>query len=207
MELNYTHLVIFHAACGGIALLAGILAFALKKGKSNHSRAGLIFAIFMALSGLSAIVLTLLKPNPFLMAIGFFTLYMIGSGWVWIRRTAFQRKIRIARMVGISGIIITGYMVFTAISSQKISIVLLVFAGILLIMSATDIFRKPKPKDTAALHGGRMGGAFIAALTAFLVVNNDFLPPLVAWLGPTVVVSPIIALTIRKYYRRSKVEK
>lgn len=204
MELSHNQLVVFHATCGGLALLAGILAFFFRKGGKSHRLTGQLFGLLMSLSAISAVILSLIKPNPFLLGIGFFTLYMIISGWTWIRRMSFIRRVKIARYVGAIGVIVAGFMTYTAISSEGNPVVLLIFSGILLIMAAADIFKKPDPNKTAALHGGRMGGAFIAAVTAFIVVNNTFLPGLVAWLGPTVLISPIIALTIRNYYGRTK---
>jgi len=48
-------------------------------------------------------------------------------------------------------------------------------------------------------HIGRMGGSYISALTAFLVVNlSGLLPPLLIWLGPSVIVAPLLSLWIRK---------
>jgi hypothetical protein len=37
-----------------------------------------------------------------------------------------------------------------------------------------------------------MIAGYIAALTAFLVVNNTYLPSIVAWLLPTVIFTPLI---------------
>lgn len=51
-------------------------------------------------------------------------------------------------------------------------------------------------------HIGRMGGAYIAIITAFLVINLTFLPDMVAWLGPTFIGSPLITFYIRRYKKR-----
>jgi FtsH-binding integral membrane protein len=109
-----------------------------------------------------------------------------------------------AKRIGIMGMAFAAYMLRTAYVKPDLNIILLVFALILLIMSSIDLFRKPDPSKAASLHGGRMGGAFIASVTAFLVVNNDFMHPLIAWLGPTVIGSPLIALGIRNFYRRKR---
>jgi hypothetical protein len=47
-------------------------------------------------------------------------------------------------------------------------------------------------------HLQRMIGSFIAALTAFLVVNNNILPGIVAWLLPTIILVPVIILLSQK---------
>jgi hypothetical protein len=47
-----------------------------------------------------------------------------------------------------------------------------------------------------------MGGAYIAASTAFLVVNVEW--GVVGWLLPTAIGSPLIAFALRKYRKRRK---
>jgi hypothetical protein len=54
-------------------------------------------------------------------------------------------------------------------------------------------------------HIGNMSGSYIASVTAFLVTAVKFLPPVVTWLGPTVIGVPLIIYTIRKYKRGGKV--
>lgn len=49
------------------------------------------------------------------------------------------------------------------------------------------------------IHIQRMIGAYIAALTAFLVVNNTYLPSLAAWLLPTVILTPLIFYWSKMY--------
>ena len=200
----YQTLVIIHAALGGIALLAGSFAAFYRKGGKNHILAGRIFAVAMFSSAAMAVVLTLIEPNPFLLGIALFTAYMVASGFNWIMRTDFEKKLHRARIVGAIGIGFVVFMGYTAYSEQNLSIVLLVFAVILSIMSAADLFQSPSHRQTAARHGGRMGGAFVAAVTAFLVVNVDFLPPLLVWLAPTVAGGPLIALGIRNFYKRNR---
>jgi hypothetical protein len=48
-------------------------------------------------------------------------------------------------------------------------------------------------------HIQRMIGTYVAALTAFLVVNNNVIPAYIAWLLPTVVMLPLIVRWVRKY--------
>ena len=49
-----------------------------------------------------------------------------------------------------------------------------------------------------------MMGSYIAAMTAFIVVNNTILPEIVAWLLPTVIVTPLIIKWSRKYKIQTK---
>ena len=47
-------------------------------------------------------------------------------------------------------------------------------------------------------HIGRMTGAYIAAFTAFLVINNTFLPQVLAWSLPGIIGGIFIGRTLRK---------
>ena len=91
MEKAIQILIYFHAAFGGIALLAGLLAIIAKKGKTLHRKAGLVFFYSMMLSGITALVIAVL-PNhesPFLFAVGIFSLYFVFTG---NRALKFKRK-------------------------------------------------------------------------------------------------------------------
>src|SRR5437588_569476 len=55
-------------------------------------------------------------------------------------------------------------------------------------------------------HMGGMIGSYIAAVSAFSVVNLRFLPPLVRWLWPVAIGVPVILLWIR-YYKKRFAEK
>lgn len=47
-------------------------------------------------------------------------------------------------------------------------------------------------------HIGRMTGAYIATFTAFIVVNNTILPPVIAWSLPTFIGALFIVKSIKK---------
>jgi uncharacterized membrane protein len=203
MELKYEYLLFFHALAGSLGLLMGLAAALFRKGSANHNRVGRAFGGLMILAGASAVILALWHPNSFLLAIGFFTLYLVSSGWVWIRRTPLSRKVKTAKMVGSLGLVAALYMIYIGYTTGRGAIVLYIFAGILSVFALSDLFKKASPVKAASNHGGRMGGALIAAITAFLATNATFLPELVIWLGPTIIGSPLIAIGIRSYYKRN----
>ncbi len=205
MELKYDYLLFVHAAAGTIALIAGLAAAFFRKGSKPHSMAGRVFAIFMASSAAMAVVLAIWHPNPFLLGIGFFTLYLVSSGWIWIWRMPFGKKVKVTKAIGAAGVLTAGYMVYIGIINPIGAIILYVLGGILAVLSFTDLALKTSPEKAAGKHGGRMGGALIAAITAFLVTNlpsTDLLPPVVIWLGPTVIGTPLLVIGIRKFYKR-----
>jgi hypothetical protein len=79
-----------------------------------------------------------------------------------------------------------------------------VFGLLGMVLAGIDVWRFVRPPaDERAwwfAHMGGMLGSYIAAVSAFSVVNFAFLPTAVRWLWPTIVGTPLIALWIR-YYR------
>lgn len=202
MELKYDYLLYLHIAAGFTALASGFAAAFFTKGSERHKSTGQIFVFSMSLSSVAAIILALWHPNSFLLGIGFFTLYLVSSGWIWIKRIPFAQKAKLARGIGAAGFLTAAYMVYVGLSRPSGAVILFVFGGILAILSVTDLFLKTTPDKAAGRHGGRMGGALIAATTAFLATNVTIGPALLIWLGPTAVGTPLIILGIRKYYKR-----
>jgi len=105
---------------------------------------------------------------------------------------------------GYFGLIAAIYMLHAALSSSFANVVLVVFAAILFSLAAFDAFRKQLPETPPTLHGARMGGAYIAAFTAFIVVDIDL--GIWGWLAPSAVGSPLIALGLWRFKNR-RVEK
>ena len=88
------------------------------------------------------------------------------------------------------------------LQQEKFGIVFVVFGFISLRFMYTDwqnYTGKAKEKNYWLLaHLQRMTGAYIASLTAFLVVNK-ILPGIIVWLLPTVILTPLIIVWTRKY--------
>jgi hypothetical protein len=100
------------------------------------------------------------------------------------------------------GLLFLGMGLTELLSDRAFGTVYIVFAGIGIMMVFQD-FRNyrgySKIKNQWMLcHLQRMIGSFIAALTAFLVVNNNILPGIVAWLLPTIILVPVIILLSQK---------
>lgn len=198
-------LLYIHITAGTIALVIGALAAFSRKGGNLHIQAGRVFVVSMAVTALSAIVLSTIRPNPFLLGIGFFTGYLVFSGWIWARRIKIPVRMRYARILAYPGILAALYMLWQSWSNGKVNTVLVVFGLILLLMAIPDAIRRKNPDSPIRLHAGRIGGAYIAAFTAFLVVNLDW--GLWVWLGPTAVGSPLIALAIRRFVNKNEQRK
>ncbi|MCM2563627.1 hypothetical protein M8756_16080 [Lutimaribacter sp. EGI FJ00015] len=193
-------LLLLHILAGVAALAAAGIAVGSAKGGRLHRRSGNAYTLAMLIVGLSALVLAVANPNAFLFAVGVFSLYLVFTGW----RAAMVRDGRPRRLdhaggavMALAGLGMLGWGaqgLLTASGAQPV--ILLAFGSIGLTMALADWrdwARGPiTGKTRIARHLGRMLGGTIATITAAGVVNLGFLPDLVVWLGPTVVLTPVI---------------
>ena len=203
-------LIYVHAAFGGIALLTGLVSILAKKGKKIHRKSGLIFFYSMLLSGITAMIISVM-PNhesPFLFAVGIFSLYFVLTGK---RALNFKRKhpdLKIDKLISII-MITTGILMISLpiILTKSINIILVVFAIVGIIFSVRDLilFKNPERlrKGWLKLHLGKMLGGYISATTAFVVVNG-FFPSFYGWFIPGIVGGLIIAYWMRKMNKKTK---
>src|SRR5512133_294870 len=89
-----------HIAAGGLAIVLGAVALAVKKGGTIHRRAGLLFVFAMLVMGTSASILALRKsltdPN---VPGGFMTAYFVVTALTTVRPvTPWTRRINVAML-------------------------------------------------------------------------------------------------------------
>lgn len=198
MEDLHTFLRILHIASGTLALVFGSLAAWFTKGSKRHIKSGFGFYMSMMLCSVSALGITLAAFNPFLMGIALFSLYLLLSG-KWAFKPQKTRKVVLA----VAGIL-TGLAMLTSWWwLPKPNYVLLAFGAVLTGFTLQDVLQK---KQNAVMqHGARMGGAFIAACTAFVVVNGSgVLPWYVLWFAPSVLGSVLISVGLRNWAMKGK---
>ncbi len=191
-----------HIISGIISLLTGAFAALKRKGSDGHSKFGRVFSVSLIISALSGLILSIIISSAFLLVVALFTIYLVCSGWTFARRMKLKQKKKWIRILSIYGIISGIAMVTTGLLAQRNAlIILLAFSILIFSFSIRDLVKFPK--NLIRAHGGRMGGAYIASATAFLVVNtHGYIPPLVAWLGPGLVGGVLISLGIRAYEKR-----
>jgi hypothetical protein len=115
-------------------------------------------------------------------------------------------------IITVSGVFIIaliGYGIWLVKTGNGKGIPAIVFGSIgstLLILDVKNFISPPKEKmHWWFTHLGSMGGSYISATTAFVVVNVDF-PQYgwVLWILPTIVGSTLITFTIIKYKSQFK---
>ncbi|OYQ47438.1 DUF2306 domain-containing protein [Flavobacterium aurantiibacter] len=203
MDPLFITFLVIHIVSGGIALLIGSYIMIAAKGDRKHVLSGKIFAVSMYVCAVAGLVMALLHNSIFLLCISVFTIFMLTTGLQGmalvkgrIRKSAPILIISATMVLFSMGLIYFGVV-------NEFNVVILAFGAGSLVMCVQDFMmffgRTKLANPYYLLHIQRMTGAYIAAFTAFLVVNNTFLPAVVAWLAPSVVGSILITVWSRKH--------
>lgn len=202
-----------HVAAGIVALVAGLGAIVTRKGGRRHNTSGKLYVLTMAIVVVTAVPLALWVTNWFLLAIAVFSGYLVFGGYRVIgRRRAGLTEPTTIDYAGHGTMVAVGVLMIVAGGWQTVTgpiglaPALAAFGGIgagFAVFSLAQ-FRTPPTNRVSwlRLHLGFMGGAYISAVTAAITVNLSTIPPLVRWLGPTIVGVPLIVYAIRTYTPR-----
>ena len=219
METTHTVVLVLHIIAGFTALTVGFVPFVAKKGSKLHNTTGWIFCYAMIFVALSAFGLAIYRFNPFLLMVGLLTLYTTVTGYRGLR---FMRR---PGAVGqppdwsllIGSAIALGFTVWQTLGRfglENVSVLILIgfFAFSLLNLLWYDglLFtgrKKMQGKAWIRYHIGRVSGAYLATVTAFLVNNVHTDPVFIAWLLPTAVGIPAIIYFKRQYGERKVANK
>lgn len=218
MNVIFNIFLVLHIAGGSVGLLTGLINILRKKGDKNHRLIGKIFFVSMLTAGVSSLVLAYLHPNYFLFMVGVFTLYMVSSGQLYLKHKQ-QNKPNSKRiewtitiLMLLAGLLFVGIGTLTIIQSNLFGLVFVTFGCLGLLFVRQD-FKNYNGNSTIKNywlvgHLQRMTGGFIAALTAFLVVNAKYfpnqIPSFLYWLLPTIILTPMIIKWSRKYEIKKK---
>jgi uncharacterized membrane protein len=207
LELSYKIALYLHIAAGSVGLLSGAIPMITKKGGKLHKQSGMVFfwsMIVVVLSAATICIPRIEKSNyQFLLTIAVFSFYL-----TYTSRRYLSRKLG---TFNVTDWVITGAAIVCAIIMLVLqNLILAVFAILLLRLCYTDIktqlmWDESKRKENASYviksHLGRMVGAYIATITAVVVVNVtiDAIPNPIKWFGPTAVLLPYIFYWLSKY--------
>lgn len=201
-----------HIVAGYIALVVAPGAMLTQKGGLWHRRWGKIYYWAMAGVALTAVLLSLYGPNLFLLLLAVFSFYQAFSGYRVLSRKLPQQGQRAtavdwaaAALTLVGSAALVGYGLVGWRSGSTVFVVPVIFGAFGIALAGRDVFsflRPPAAKNAWWFtHMGHMLGAYIATVSAFSVVNFQFLPPLLRWLWPSAIGIPGIFIWI-SYYRR-----
>jgi hypothetical protein len=205
MEMYVKVTLLLHVIAGFSALATGLLALLAKKGGRLHKAVGVLFFYSMLLVALSALGISIPKKQSFLLMIAVFAFFQNYFGMRASQQRDMKPLWRDWTVLGI-GSVNSFFMIYS------FELVLLVF-GIIngaLAFGQLKIYVQvikgiPISKTKwLEQHIGMMIGAFIATLTAFILVNvRDVSPSWLPWLAPTAILVPLIIYYQRKYTRNT----
>ena len=193
-------LLAVHIACGSVALLAAAVALVTAKGRRNHILSGRIYSLGMTGVFVTAVPLALLGADIFLLFIAFFSFYMVFAGWRFARnRRGVVHPIdwTAVAVMALTGLGMWAYGAVIGMGGDSQWVTLTLFGFIALGLAGGDaLFHRrtgPTPYHRRiARHLTNMMAGTIATVTAVLVVNVATNPVWLAWILPTLVMTPLI---------------
>ncbi len=217
MQNFLTFALYLHIFAGFTALTTGLIPMFSKKGGKVHIIWGTVYYWAMFIVALTALIRFQMKLNLiFLSGIAIFSFYNTFTGVRLIRRKDNPNPKFIdwfgagLMVLGSFGMLYFSYLAYR--NDIVFYTVLFTIFGIFMFLLAFEDLRifvgKKQIDNNVPLqtrywfqnHISRMGGSYIATVTAFLVVNNPpYIPGLVVWIAPGVIGGFIIART-RKFY-------
>jgi uncharacterized membrane protein len=208
MEQVIKIFIYIHAFFGGIALLSGLASILFIKGSENHKKSGKVFSYGMVISSLISLPICWLPnhENNFLFLIGIFTIYLVISG---NRILLFKRKKEanftdklISGVMFVASLVMLFFGTYFLLRNNSGGILYLFFGLTALLTSIRD-FKFYKNIDKTKIlpfHIGKMSGAYIASITAFLVAGLRF-EGLIYWISPSIVGTIFIMYWTKKVKR------
>lgn len=202
MEVFVDALLLVHVASGAIALATAFISVGVAKGATLHRKVGTVFFWAMLSVGVTAIPVTFVRPNPFLFFIALFSFYMAFAGYRRGRKRHVDTALDVAAawLMLAFGVVMIGYGLFMVFSAEPLGWALASFGGLGLSFGIEDVLKArgiPAHAERVRVHLSRMLGGTIATITAVLVQQvsplvDEPLAQVALWLGPTVVLVPVI---------------
>jgi uncharacterized membrane protein len=213
-------MTVLHVVFGTVALLAVPAALLVRHGGRLHTRIGAIFTAAMFVVLFSAGFLWQAKGHLFLVPLSAVTAYLIFNAW----RVIARRKrgpdpiddrvdMLAAGAVMLAGLA-TAWIGVTASTPLLLSIrpSLIGIGAIAICFGINDVigFRMARARfGWLFAHLAAMIGAYISAVTAFLVINAHHVPMILRWAVPSAIGASAIALysigVLRRTWRIERV--
>ena len=207
-----TALLAAHIAAGSVALLTALIAICVEKGGVIHVRTGRAYAIAMTVVFVTSLPLALLGASVFLLLIAVFSFYLVFAGWRFARNYRGVPGAVDWAAVAVMGLIGLGMWAYAAILARQGDsqwVTMVIFGGIAVALALADVryHRAGRAQRVKRIsrHLTNMIAGTIATITAVLVVNVDTNPAWIAWVLPTIAITPLIAwwnIRVRRQNRR-----
>ena len=209
LGLAFNLMLAVHVAGGTLALLAGPVAMAARKGRALHRMSGRAYAIAMAGTAASALVLAVATRDLLLLVIAVFSFFLVFNGW----RALSQRRLHEGQGARWFDWLVSGLtLAFSAglladgLAGDGDVTTLFFGAGgsFLAIRELRVLTGRISPGGWLVRHVTGMSAAYIATVSAFAVVTLTFLPRPVAFIAPTLIGTPMIAWVVTRLIAASR---
>lgn len=209
--------LIIHVAAGSLALLTGLAAIVLRKRVKIHRPVGKIYFWSMTVVFVTAVFVSVVKGNVFLFCVAVFTFYSCLTAYRSLR----LKKLHLDQkpmwfdwaIEWVFGLIHVLFVVFALMKIGKhpeFGTIALVF-GLIGVNGNWTTIKRLKAKKLIhknywlLAHIGGMLGSYIGAFTAFIVNNGNHIPapPIVLWLGPTVLLVPFMMYELNIHKKKA----
>ena len=199
----YNIILIVHIISGFLGLVCGTIAIMQTNFIKTHKKAGKIFIYAMFFIFITSSMMCYLKTNIFLLLVGFFSFYLACTGYRSLQlKSIYKNNLKpqfIDYAIAITGVLagisiyILAYLYFA--NASNFGFVCVVFGSVSMFLGVLDI-RKFYISITDKFywmraHGIRMAGAYVATVTAFIVVNVQINEGWILWILPTFIIIPI----------------
>ena len=203
-----------HIACGGVAFVCAPVALLTAKGGRSHRRWGKIYFWAMAGVAATALVLSIALPIVFLALVAVFSFYAAFSAYriLFLKDLArggharwFDWAAALVTFASSAALAWVGY--FRPRLVPGTGVIAIVFGGLGMLLAGRSLATFLQPPEEKQfwwfLHMRGMIASYIAAVTAFVVVNlaPHFGNAWWVWLGPAIIGVPGIVLW-QGYYRK-----
>lgn len=197
-----------HIAAGVTALATAAIALMVVKGGVHHVRAGRVYAASMALVCASALPLAVLGANVLLLMVAVFSFYLVFAGWRFARNVSGRPRAvdwAAVAVMALAGLGMWGYGAALFQQGDPQWVTMAVFGCIAVALSVVDLrYHRASIRSAAqriARHLTNMLAGTIATVTATLVVNVHTEPEWLAWILPSVLITPLITWWNRRVLR------
>jgi hypothetical protein len=199
-----------HIAGGTLSLITGLGAMLTSKGGTVHRRFGKTYFWSMTIVFISAVVLAIGHQRTFLFMIAFFSYYFTVRGYriLFLKNLGMSTKPKgldwfILIVSSCFMLFLISWGAYTFINGDTMGVVGLVFGTIgttFVVRDVQQFHKRPEHMHWWYGHISSMGASYIAASTAFIVVNIS-IPGFgwALWIFPSVVGGMLIGRTVRKY--------
>ncbi len=195
-------ILFIHVLSGFTALFCGLIASIAKKGRKVHVLSGRIYYYGMLGVFLTSTALFCLEGMRllFLLLVGIFSFYFVHFGVRTLKIKNIASNVKWHDLAYVTLVLLSGLtmivcsFLYNVHKGDGLGVLFLVFGALTLTATVKDLsdllklkYKGINGQHSVLMHVSRVGGGYIATVTAFLVTNIQFLPPLVVWIGPGVI--------------------